>query len=262
MDHLGESQDVAHLMICKSETMGEIRNFLMTNKGGIEALAEETSILMEETASMRGFVTNTAPDENDKLLWDADVSDTASIMSVAGFDEIIKRSAVYQRAALRRGGAASLLTVPEEGPRVDTFKEQAVAELPEVPKTLEEQVRGGTEAKALSLVMSGKNDEIDTAFVLHNNYLQEMGALLDKQNAAFATAEREYNTGREALIKSRNSTMQRLAKKTAETLADADQNSGNASKLRGELQRIVGYLKEYGINATDSSVPPPTNDVP
>ena len=65
----------------------------MTNKGGIEALAEETSILMEETASMRGFVSSTAPD--DKLLWDVDVSDTARIMSVAGFDEIIKRSAVY-----------------------------------------------------------------------------------------------------------------------------------------------------------------------
>jgi hypothetical protein len=69
--------------------MGEIRKFLVTNKGGIEALAEETSILMEETASMRGFVSNTAPDESDKLLWDADVSDTASVMSVAGFDEII-----------------------------------------------------------------------------------------------------------------------------------------------------------------------------
>ena len=158
-----------------------------------------------------------------------------------------------------------MLTVPEEGSRVDAFKEQAVTELPEVPKTLEEQVKGGTEAKVLRLVMSGKNDEIDTAFVLHNNYLQEMGALLDKQSAAFAAAEREYNTGREALIESRNSIMQRLAKKTAETLADADQNSENASKLRGELQRIVEYLKEYGIDATDSrppNVPPPTNNVP
>jgi hypothetical protein len=244
----------------QSETMGEIRKFLVANKGGIEALAEETSILMEETASMRGFVSSTAPD--DKLLWDADVSDTASVMSVAGFDEIIKRSAVYQRAALRRGGAASLLTVPEEGSRVDAFKEQAVTELLEVPKTFEEHAREDAEAKALGLAMSGKNDEIDTAFVLHHNYLQATGALLDKTNAAFAAAQREYDTGKEALIESRKANMQMLAKKTAETLADIDQNSVNASKLRGELQRIVEYLKEYGVNATGSSVPPPTNDVP
>lgn len=242
--------------------MGEIRKFLVTNKGGIEALAEETSILMEETASMRGLVSSTTPDENDKLLWDADVSDTASIMSMAGFDEITKRSAVYQRAALRRGGAASLLTVPEEGSRGDAFKEQAVTEPPEVPKTFEEQAREDAEAKAFRLAMSGKGDEIDTAFVFHRNYLQATGALLDKMNAAFAAAQREYDTGKEALIESRNANMQMLAKKTAEILADTDQNSVNASKLREELQRIVEYLKEYGINVTDSSVPPPTNDVP
>jgi hypothetical protein len=147
---------------------------------------------------------------------------------------------------------------------VDTFKEQAITELPEVPKTFEEQARGATKEKALGLALSGKKDEIDTAFILHRDYLQAKGALLDKANAAFAAAQKEYDIGNEALIESRNANMQMLAKKTAETLADTDQNSVNASKLRGELQRIVEYLKEYGITATDShlqGVPPPTNDV-
>lgn len=116
---------------------------LPLNRGGFEALIKETFPLVEETASIRIICSHAASDKDDKL-FNANISDTASAMFMAGFDDVVKRTAVCRRAVMRKDVAASLSAEPEDDSARDTVKKQILEEHDEKSKSLEELVTEST----------------------------------------------------------------------------------------------------------------------